>query len=63
MIAIITLIILASVLLCGYVAKARGLSLPRWIAISLLFGPLAIPFVYLVRAGNEGEGGSGGASE
>jgi len=58
MIAIITFIMLASVLLCGYVAKARGLSQPRWIAISLVFGPLAIPFVYLVRAGNEVDRGS-----
>lgn len=58
MIAIISLIILASVLHCGYVAKARGLPLPRWIAISLVFGPLAIPFVYLARSGNEVHRGS-----
>ena len=58
MITILTVIILASVILCGYVAKARGLPVVRWVAISLVFGPLAIPFVYLVpapadRMGNE----------
>lgn len=52
MILLITIVILGSVFVCGEAARRRGLSVPRWIALSLVFGPLAIPFVFLVRGKN-----------
>lgn len=39
-----------SVGICYYTAKQRGISKPYWIFIGALFGPLAVPFVFLVKS-------------
>ena len=61
MILVIVLITGFSAVVCGEVARRRGLRVPRWIALALVFGPLAIPFVLLVRD-NSGTGGGQSAS-
>ncbi len=42
-------IFLISGVVCHLIAKARGLKPVFWGIMGLLFGPLAIPFVYLSR--------------
>lgn len=42
-------ITILSVVICYYAAKHRGLSRPYWIFLGALFGPLAIPFVFLAK--------------
>ena len=43
-------IVIISVGICYYAAKHRGLSKPYWIFMGALFGPLAIPFVFLAKS-------------
>ena len=35
---------------CYFVAKRKNLSVPFWIAMGALFGPFAIPFVFLAKS-------------
>lgn len=42
-------VIASSMIWCHIVAKRRGLKAVFWGVMGLLFGPLAIPFVYLVK--------------
>ncbi len=44
--------ILLSLWICHLVAKKRGLNQRHWQIMALLFGPLAIPFVFLARHQN-----------
>ncbi len=37
--------------ICYSVAKKRKLKVPFWVVMGSLFGPLAIPFVYLSKPG------------
>ena len=39
-----------SIGICYYTAKQRGLSKPYWIFMGALFGPLAVPFVFLAKS-------------
>jgi len=39
-----------SVAVCYYVAKQGGLSQRYWLVMAVLFGPLAIPFVFLAKS-------------
>jgi hypothetical protein len=39
-----------SVGICYYTAKQRGLSTPYWVFVGALFGPLAVPFVFLAKS-------------
>jgi RsiW-degrading membrane proteinase PrsW (M82 family) len=39
-----------SVGICYYAAKQRGLSTPFWVFLGALFGPLAVPFVFLAKS-------------
>lgn len=38
-----------SLWVCHTVAKKRGLNLRFWHVMALMFGPLAIPFVFLAK--------------
>ena len=42
--------VIISVGICFYDAKQSGLSKPYWIFMGALFGPLAIPFVFLAKS-------------
>lgn len=37
---------------CFYVAKRRGLNTRFWVVMGLVFGPLAIPFVFMAKPGD-----------
>ena len=41
---------LVSVVTCYQVAKKRNAKTSFWVAMALLFGPLAIPFVFLSKS-------------
>lgn len=43
-------ITILSVGICYYAARQRGLSTPYWVFMGALFGPLAIPFVFLAKS-------------
>jgi len=47
------LIILASGLICHQLAKHRGAQPVFWGVMGIVFGPLAIPFVFLARTKRE----------
>ena len=38
-----------SVGICCYTANQRGLSKPYWVFMGALFGPLAVPIVFLAK--------------
>jgi hypothetical protein len=42
-------ITIISVGICYYTAKQRGLSTSYWVFMGALFGPLALPFVFLAK--------------
>ena len=46
-IALLLLPVLLSVWVCNTIAKKRGLDIRFWNIMALIFGPLAIPFVFL----------------
>ena len=46
---IITLIVVASIGVCYVVAKRRGANAGFWAVMGALFGPLAVPFVFLAK--------------
>ena len=39
-----------SVGICYYAAEKRGLRKPYWVFMGALFGPLAVPFVFLAKS-------------
>jgi uncharacterized membrane protein len=47
--ALFIIVILASIAICHWIAKKRGVNPVFWGLMGALFGPLAIPFVFLVR--------------
>lgn len=49
---------LASMGICYYAAKQRGLSKPFWVFMGALFGPLAIPFAFLVKSKHTNRNGA-----
>ncbi len=53
-IAIFIAIFVISAIICHFVAKNRGANAVFWGVIGAVFGPLAIPFVYLTKAGGNG---------
>jgi magnesium-transporting ATPase (P-type) len=40
---------IASIFICHYVAKTRGAKPIFWAILGALFGPLAIPFVFIAK--------------
>ena len=46
---IILIINLMSMILCFFVAKHRKAKIQYWLLVSLLVGPLAIPFVFFSK--------------
>ena len=48
-IAILLLVTVASIVFCHQVAKRRGANPVFWGVMAVIFGPLAIPFVFLSR--------------
>jgi hypothetical protein len=49
---IIVLIALLSIAICRSIAKKRGANTLFWSIMGALFGPLAIPFVFLSKPKN-----------
>ncbi len=45
----ILLVIIMSVVICHYIAKLKGKNPVFWGLMGGIFGPLAIPFVFLPR--------------
>lgn len=54
-IVIIALIVLASGLICHQLARHRGAQPVFWGVMGIVFGPLAIPFVFLARTNRDVE--------
>ena len=48
-IAIILIVSVASIMICPFLAKKRGANPVFWGVMGALFGPLAIPFVFLAK--------------
>ncbi|MDH3759569.1 MAG: hypothetical protein OEU50_01220 [Gammaproteobacteria bacterium] len=46
----VLLVGLMSVVTCYLVAKKRNANTTFWVAMAVLFGPLAIPFVFLAKS-------------
>lgn len=40
---------LISVLICYFIAKRRKAKVVFWVLVSLILGPLAVPFVFLAK--------------
>ncbi len=53
-IAIFITIFTISAVICHFIAKNRGANAVFWGVIGAVFGPLAIPFVFLTKAGGNG---------
>ncbi len=47
--AVLIIINLISIILCYYVAKHRKAKILFWVLVSLIVGPLAIPFVFFSK--------------
>jgi len=43
-------LIVASAIICHYLAKSRGANPVFWGVMGILFGPFAIPFVFLAKS-------------
>jgi hypothetical protein len=52
---VLIIINLISMILCFFVAKHRKAKILYWLLVSLLVGPLAIPFVFLSKPVDEPE--------
>lgn len=48
-VAILLLVAIASIVFCHQVAKRRGADPVYWGVMAAVFGPLAIPFVFLTK--------------
>jgi len=44
---------LSSIFICHYFAKKRGLKPVFWGVMGAIFGPLAIPFVFIAKPENQ----------
>lgn len=53
------IVTLLSAVACYLVAKSRSADRRFWLVMGLLFGPLAIPFVFFARPRADGERGAG----
>lgn len=51
------LVFVASSFICFRVAKSRGANKRFWVYMGAIFGPLAIPFVFFSKRGNEANKG------
>jgi hypothetical protein len=47
--AIFIFIIIGSIVICHFIAKARGANTTYWGIMGGIFGPFAIPFVFLSK--------------
>lgn len=45
----LTIVIVASALICHTIAKNRGANAVFWTVMGAIFGPLAIPFAFLSK--------------
>ena len=52
MILIVGLTIITSAILCHFIAKTRGANPVFWGVMGVVFGPLAIPFVFMSKSKN-----------
>lgn len=43
-------LVAVSALVCALVARKRGANVGLWLALGLLLGPLAVPFVFFAKA-------------
>lgn len=43
------LLTLVSTVVCYFVAKQRGAKTSYWVALGVILGPLAIPFVFMAK--------------
>ena len=46
---LVLILVVASVLICHVIARKRGANAVFWGVMGALFGPLAIPFVFLSK--------------
>lgn len=51
-VGILVFLALACIIACHQIAKRRGLNPVFWGVMGAVFGPLAIPFVLLVKSAN-----------
>ncbi len=51
MMYLLALIVMLSTGICYSVAKRKHLSIQLWVALGVLFGPFAIPFLFFARPG------------
>ena len=58
-IAILFSIYLLSIVVCHFLARHRGANPVFWGVMGALFGPLAIPFIFMARRGTPGTGRKG----
>ena len=49
-IAVFAAVFVASAVICHFVAKSRGGNAVFWGIMGIVFGPLAIPFVFFIKA-------------
>ena len=54
-VAILVGTFIISAVLCHFIAKNRGANAVFWGVMGAVFGPLAIPFVFLSKAGGNGQ--------
>ena len=52
MIYILIALNIASIFVCHYIATSRGAKPVFWGVMGALFGPLAIPFVFMAKPGS-----------
>ena len=58
-IAILFSIYLLSIVVCHFLARHRGANPVFWGVMGAIFGPLAIPFVFMARSGTSDTGRKG----
>jgi hypothetical protein len=49
---VLLLLSVASVVVCYLVARARKADIRKWIILSIVFGPFAVPFVFFASPKN-----------
>jgi hypothetical protein len=47
--AVLLIVSLISIMVCYYIAKRRKSDVRFWVLVSLIVGPLAIPFVFFSK--------------
>ena len=52
-IVVFAAVFLLSAVICHFVAKGRGGNAVYWGVMGLVFGPLAIPFVFFAKTGRD----------